>query len=405
MAMKKLSELTGYDLTSYDITGIIASVFADRPSYGLEESRHAPKKGARDSYYQCPSPALGNEENFTLPSSLSPSISLSASSHPSSCCNTSPVTTTRHQANMGTPIADVDDTAGFMEAARAFKLEKEYGKPPTASEDESSEQDAPQFMEDLGDAEEPVEANGGFESDGGFGLNEAVRDSSPPQSSIVDPKTEEQQPEAEQVCENREDLMTFQSWGAPGARDKPAAQIRRVIIKDLPSSWRSPDKVLSLIHGGLIESVSVTPTGNAHVLFCDAAACKAFYEKYPNGIDLDKERKLTVFVNLGQEVDVVSSQLSFSLAAGASRVVRAVGVEMNVTLGDLAKFATAGNRKVEKIIDTYVPGSARSVSFRFCNILDAVRFRAAFVRVEAYEQCNVHYASDPCEVATGYHAD
>ncbi|KAL4901904.1 hypothetical protein BDW74DRAFT_181346 [Aspergillus multicolor] len=314
---------------------------------------------------------------------------------------------------MGTHIADVDDTAGFMEAARVFKFEKEYGKPTTASEDASSEQDASQSMADFSNAEEPVEANGRFRSDGGFNVNESVEaDESlaPPQSSIVDsvvliPKTEEQQPEAEQVRKNCEDLMTFQSWGAPEARDKPAAQVRRVIIKDLPSSWRSPDKVLSLVHGGLIESVSVTSTGNAHVLFCDAAACKAFYEKYPNGIDLDKERKLTVFVDLGQDVDVVSSQLSFSLAAGASRVVRAVGVEMNVTLGDLAKIATNGNRKVEKIIDTYVPGSARSVSFRFCSILDATRFRASFVREEQYEQCNVHYAADPCEVATGYHVD
>jgi hypothetical protein len=28
-------------------------------------------------------------------------------------------------------VADVDDTAGFMAAARSFKLEQSYGKPPS----------------------------------------------------------------------------------------------------------------------------------------------------------------------------------------------------------------------------------------------------------------------------------
>ncbi|KAL4998150.1 hypothetical protein BDV10DRAFT_167864 [Aspergillus recurvatus] len=172
-------------------------------------------------------------------------------------------------------------------------------------------------------------------------------------------------------------MMTLNSWGTPETRVKPgispyllfcalianpldcftlAAQVRRVIIKNLPSSWRTPDKVLSLVHGGLIDGVSITPSGNAHVVFCDAAACKSFYDKYPNGIDLDKERKLTVFVDLGQEVDVVSSQLSFALSAGSTRVVRAVGVEMNVALAELVKLAVGANRKLEKIIDTYIPG-------------------------------------------------
>ncbi|KAL4917491.1 cryptococcal mannosyltransferase 1-domain-containing protein [Aspergillus aurantiobrunneus] len=156
-----------------------------------------------------------------------------------------------------------------------------------------------------------------------------------------------------------------------------------------------PEKVLSLVHGGMIESVSITPSGNAHVLFCDPVACKAFYDKYPNGIDLDKERKFTVFVDLGEDVDVISSQLSFNLSVGSTRVVRAVGVEMGATMSEIVKIATANNRKVEKIIDSYVPGYPRSVSFRFCSIDDAVRFRAALVRNEEWEHCNVQYATDP----------
>ncbi|KAL5048493.1 hypothetical protein BDW71DRAFT_205610 [Aspergillus fruticulosus] len=305
---------------------------------------------------------------------------------------------------MGTRIADVDDTAAFMAAARSFKLEKEYGKPPAASEDASFEQEDPQFMQDAGDAKGPFEADGDAEGNEVVEADEAVTldQSSFVCNGVLTPRAGGRQPEIEQ---NREDLMTFNSWGTPEARDKPAAQVRRVIIKDLPSSWRTPDKVLSLVHGGQIDSVSITSSGNAHVVFCDAAACKSFYDKYPNGICLDKERKLTVFVDLGREVDVVSSQLSFALSAGSTRVVRAVGVEMNVALAELVKLATGANRKLEKIIDTFVPGCARSVSFRFCSIGDAVRFRAALVRVEEYEQCNVHYVADPCEVAIGYHPD
>jgi hypothetical protein len=187
--------------------------------------------------------------------------------------------------------------------------------------------------------------------------------------------------------------------------------VRKIIIKGLPSFWATPAKVLSLIHGGAIESVSVTPSGTAHILFCEHGACQAFYDTYPNGIDLDRERKITVFVEMGKEVDVISSQLSFSLSTGATRAVRAVGVDLDVTMRQLSGMATDSHRKVEKIIDTYVPGDvrsqlvtvsswilttqARNVIFRFCTIEDAVRFRAMLVRNEEWEQCNVQYTTDP----------
>ncbi|KAL4800021.1 hypothetical protein BDV19DRAFT_384860 [Aspergillus venezuelensis] len=345
-------------------------------------------------------------------------------------------------------LADVDDTAAFMAAARSFKLEREYGKPPAASDDAVSD-DEPTHTLGTGD-EFAAPADTGFgvfevtepgpDTSGGFGsyeVNEPAP-SSPDkitasfQSLTVDapvftPRTEniisdlgvtgdkltaanlnafvasaETQVE---VDEDRENLKTFKSWGTPAVRARPAAQVRRCTIKGLPPTWATPDKVLSMVHGGLIESVSITPTGNAHVLFCDADACKAFYEKYPNGVDLDRERKLTAFIDLGEDVDVISSQLSFNLSVGSTRVVRAVGVDMEVTMSEVVKIATASNRRVEKIIDSYVPGYPRSVSFRFCSIEDAVRFRAALVRNEEWEHCNVQYTTDPCEVATGYHAD
>ncbi|OXN02441.1 hypothetical protein CDV58_09033 [Aspergillus fumigatus] len=208
------------------------------------------------------------------------------------------------------------------------------------------------------------------------------------------------------VEEDRENLTTFKSWGTPVTRDKPAAQVRRVIIKGLPSAWSTPAKVLSLIHGGMVESIHITPTGNqAHILFCDHEACKTFFDKYPNGIDIDKEKRKTVFVEMGKEVDVISSQLSFNLSIGSTRVVRAVGVSMNINMGELLKLAGANNRKVEKIVDSCVPGEPRNVVFRFCSIDDAVRFRAAILRDADWEHCNIQHAADPCELASGFHAE
>ncbi|KAL3467426.1 hypothetical protein BJX64DRAFT_248638 [Aspergillus heterothallicus] len=298
---------------------------------------------------------------------------------------------------MATPVvANVDDTASFMAAARSLKLEQSYGKPPSPEPTDNIEVDEvvdnANTLDDL--IELPAENNTFVENDTFF------ESTTPVEAAPI-----ESAPVVEREQENRENLTTFKTWGTPAVRDTPAAQIRRVVIKGLPTSWSTPDKVLSLIHGGIIESVFVGPSGNANVLFCDPAACKAFYDKYPNGIDLDKERKFTVFVEMGKDVDVISSQLSFNLSVGATRIVRAVGVDMEMTMNELLNVATSNYRKVEKIIDSYVPNYPRAVSFRFCSIDDAVRFRAALVRKEEWEHCNVQYATDPCEVAAGYHAD
>ncbi|KAI9366975.1 hypothetical protein BJX61DRAFT_384203 [Aspergillus egyptiacus] len=368
--------------------------------------------------------APGDENSFTFSKSPSHSSSpLTPPSHPNpphptptSSCEDKPVM-------MNPPIADVDDAAGFMAAARTLKLNN-YGTPSVGINGEGNEKeeatghDSAEPGFESTDEANPItmpasdeligkEFPGEKDVPGGDSSAEKGPDIA---ASVVDltidsdahtPQTEAQ-PE---VHEDREQLTTFTSWGTPAVRDKPAAKVRRVIIRGLPSSWSTPDKVLSLVHGGVVESVTIGPSGNAHVLFCDPAACKAYYDKYPNGIDLDKERKFTVLVDMGQDVDVISSQLEFNLSVGSTRVVRAVGVGMNTTMNELVKIATASGRKVEKIIDSYVPGLPRSVNFRFCSIEDAVRFRAALVRNEDWEQCNVQYGTDPCEVATGYHAD
>lgn len=65
---------------------------------------------------------------------------------------------------------------------------------------------------------------------------------------------------------------------------------------------------------------------------------------------------------MGKDVDVVSSQLSVNLGMCATRVVRAVGVDMHISMDDLFKVASASHRKVEKILDSYAPGEVRRLS-------------------------------------------
>lgn len=38
---------------------------------------------------------------------------------------------------------------------------------------------------------------------------------------------------------------------------------------------------------------------------------------------------------------------------------------------------------------------ARNVTFRFCSIEDAVRFRSMIIRDADWEHCNIQYAKDP----------
>ncbi|PIG85193.1 hypothetical protein AARAC_007358 [Aspergillus arachidicola] len=416
------------------VTGVIHSVFESflerNTAQTLDESRHAPPSEDQDIVTSTYSPSTSSAAGYRTPPvfhTQSPSPSLSSSYH--SNITDSHISSGEKPPTKMYPIADVDDTAGFMAAARALKLDpnayRKVSSVVAASEDASNPSTPAEF---------PVKGEAGFAGPGNDSTLtnfvakpmplEVVEQSSTPEFVSADTLVTTSHASVEGE-EDREHQTIFETWGTPEIRDKPgmtlvfilhyrslligsflaAARVRRVIIRGLPSTWKTPAMVLSLIHGGTIESISVGPSGTAQVLFCDPEACKAFYDKYPNGIDLDKERKVTVFVEMGKEVDVVSSQLSFSLSTGATRAVRAVGVDLDVTMRQLFDLAAGNHRKVEKILDNYVPGEARNVVFRFCSIDDAVRFRAVLVRNESWEQCNIQYAADPCELATGYHTN
>lgn len=156
--------------------------------------------------------------------------------------------------------------------------------------------------------------------------------------------------------EDRENLKHFKSWGKPTPRNHPTARVRKIILSNLP-----PDSdltlVQSLVYGGAIEvfNLSASKT-SAFITFVDADACDAFFNAHPNGVSFRNpktRRNQVVYVEKGQEVDVLSSILQAYLDCQASRVVRATGADEDWGMRALYKLAEAKNRKVETIVDTY----------------------------------------------------
>ena len=128
----------------------------------------------------------------------------------------------------------------------------------------------------------------------------------------------------------------------------------------------------SLLHGGTIEtfrlftSSEAATTKNATVLFTEADAAQKYYDKYPNGVDFKYwDRKCAALVEIGKDVDVLSSLLRGHLEAGASRIVRATGADEDWGMRALLKLAESKNRKVEGIADYLrdeVSGSAEFIA-------------------------------------------
>ncbi|KAL1953810.1 hypothetical protein VTO42DRAFT_2137 [Malbranchea cinnamomea] len=209
--------------------------------------------------------------------------------------------------------------------------------------------------------------------------------------------------------EDRENQHYFKTWGPVAPRSTPRSETRKVILKNIPPWLSAPDKIFSLIHGGQVESMSILPSGTvAQVVFCDAAACRRYYDMYPNGLEVNHNgRTAVIFVDMdSREPDVMSSRIREAIEKGSSRVVRAIGADLNLSMVNMINLAEGNNLKLEKITDIYVPSTqVRTVRFRFCSIDHALRFRATLTRLDEWEQANVQFVTDPCEVANGFHWD
>lgn len=156
--------------------------------------------------------------------------------------------------------------------------------------------------------------------------------------------------------EDRENLKQFKTWGTPMPRSRPAARVRKIILNNLPAD-SDLTLVQSLVYGGAIETFSLAPNKtSAYVTFVRADACDAFFDAHPNGIVFKNpktRRKHVVYVDKGQDIDVVSGILQAYLDCQASRVIRATGADEDWGMRALYKLAESKNRKVETIVDTY----------------------------------------------------
>lgn len=135
----------------------------------------------------------------------------------------------------------------------------------------------------------------------------------------------------------------------------PGAEIRRVTLLNIPAWLATPNGVLSIVHGGRVEALFLPDNGNtAQVLFTKAADCRLFYDAYPNGIVVNHiGRSAVVFVQLSIIPDVMSSRIHNAVTQGATRVVRAIGADMDFNMSQLAALSESRHLSPEKIVDTF----------------------------------------------------
>ncbi|EEP75901.1 conserved hypothetical protein [Uncinocarpus reesii 1704] len=308
---------------------------------------------------------------------------------------------------LGPKVMGIDNTSAFMAAlqARNNQVSKGSGAPATAKETQENAKcmtDSVNKVQPMQSATTPPKVQSTMSQRPEI----AGKANVPASKTASGTPSPASKGSAKETNEDREHLEFFSSWGTPSPRSKQRAEVRRIVLSPIPDFLASPNKVLSLIHGGRIESVQYFPQSkSAHVLFCDPAACKKYYDSYPNGIDVNLNgRKATVFVDLYKDVDIISSRLQDSLGLGATRVVRAVGADMALSMKDMVELVEGRGFKLENIIDVFDAGSkVRTVVFRLCSMEHAVRLRSFLIRQDEWEQSNVQFGADPCEVAKGIH--
>jgi hypothetical protein len=142
---------------------------------------------------------------------------------------------------------------------------------------------------------------------------------------------------------------------------KTGSRQRTIILSGLPHNVELTF-VQSLIHGGAVEAMRLTPgapdkpTTSAFVTFTSADACDRYYDKYPNGLDVRHQgKKWPVLVHKKDGVDVVSGMLQGYLDCGASRVVKVSNADDDWGIVALNKLAKGKDdaRQVEAVLDAY----------------------------------------------------
>lgn len=149
-----------------------------------------------------------------------------------------------------------------------------------------------------------------------------------------------------------------------------AAQKRKVIITGDPV-WEStpkPDFITSLVFGGPLEQILCS--GNAAaVTFINSADAEKYYNSTPNGVvyrSTSETLQYVAEIMMADDVTPVSSLVQEYVNHGFTRCVRAIGVDVAMSLEELTAIAggkpnSRGSvpRKLERLEDDM---SCRGVS-------------------------------------------
>jgi len=153
--------------------------------------------------------------------------------------------------------------------------------------------------------------------------------------------------------------------------------------------------------------MSEAGSSNAVVKFLTSAACEKYHEATANGIEVVGQMKTVVVdVEKTDGPNSINDVIRNCIDQGITRCVRAIGaIELDdMTLMKLARGNSKTNkREVDRIKRGMNARGHSYIEFRFANIYSALQFKRELHDHEDWEHCNVQYAPDPCEEATGVH--
>lgn len=113
----------------------------------------------------------------------------------------------------------------------------------------------------------------------------------------------------------------------------------------------TPRLIASLVFGGALDQFYIRDK-SAVVVFLHATDCQTYYDATPNGVVYKRDGKeCSAFVEMGDEVDVISGQLASYIEKGFTRCVRVIGVDPKIPLNKLWAKAEDKNRRVEWVED------------------------------------------------------
>ncbi|MCJ1307465.1 hypothetical protein MMC25_001111 [Agyrium rufum] len=200
--------------------------------------------------------------------------------------------------------------------------------------------------------------------------------------------------------------LFLESWPEQENRHRPAAQVRKVIIKGLPEA-STPAFVAGLVYGGPLESVLTSVSGTiAYVTFAYAEDARKYYDDTANGVAfMNGKEPMHATVELIADVTPIGGMVKSYLDKEYTRCVGGIGVAENLSLRELWIMAEKKNRQVEAVEIGSTPRGIRLVVWRFCRIEHAVSFKAELSHDEDWEPVNMQFIEDPCATATGIHIE